>query len=278
MIPPDRYQDARYLRRNQYREAGNLEARAALHGRFSANPVDWFVWVCERLELAPGMRVLECGCGTGVQWRQTAACLPPRLDLTLTDISAGMLTTARANLAGVDQPAVFAAADIQSLPFGDDQFDLVLANHMLYHVADRPRAFAEVCRVLRPGGRFVAATNGLNHMRELFELPAALGLEPPAASQPHSAFSLENGREQLESWFADVTLEPYPDHLEITAVEPLLAYALSSSEARAFLTPALQQQLRDHVTAVVAAEGAFRIQKATGLFTAVHPRKTWSGA
>ena len=56
-------------------------------------------------------------------------------------------------------------------PFAADSFAGVMANHMLYHVADQHGAVAEVRRVLAPGGAFVAVTNAIDHFAEL--TPAA---------------------------------------------------------------------------------------------------------
>ena len=67
---------------------------------------------------------------------------------------------------------------------------------MLYHVPDLDRAFAELTRVLRPGGRLVAATNSRFHLIELREL---IGSGPSNLS-----FSRESGRELLAPHFADV--------------------------------------------------------------------------
>ncbi len=54
----------------------------------------------------------------------------------------------------------FKEIDAQSIPFEDETFDAVIANHMLYHVPDRPKAIAEIKRVLKPGGRLIATTIG----------------------------------------------------------------------------------------------------------------------
>ena len=107
-------------------------------------------------------RVLEVGCGWGelAEWiaRETGATV------VAVDLSPRMVELARER--GVDARV----ADVQQLPFADGEFDCVVAAWMLYHVPDLDRAFAELARVLRPGGRLVAATNSRFHLLELREL------------------------------------------------------------------------------------------------------------
>lgn len=79
-----------------------------------------------------------------------------------------MLQAARQQLG--EKRFVYAVADAQALPFADATFDAVIANHMLYHIPDLPRALAEIRRVLKPAGRFYASTIGREHMHELDEL------------------------------------------------------------------------------------------------------------
>jgi ubiquinone/menaquinone biosynthesis C-methylase UbiE len=98
--------------------------------------------------------------------------------------------------------------DVQHLPFADETFDCAVAAWMLYHVPDRDRAIAELARVLRPGGRLVAITNGRDHLAELW---ASVG-----AGKAETTFSRENGRPQLERHFASVT----STDLQVTAVFP----------------------------------------------------------
>src|SRR5205085_6706516 len=87
--------------------------------------------------------------------------------------------------------------DVQDLPFGDEAFDVVAALWMLYHVPDVARALREVRRVLRPGGLFVAVTNGDAH---LADLRIEAGGTPMV-----SRFSTQNGEEQLREHFGQVT-------------------------------------------------------------------------
>ena len=106
--------------------------------------------------------VLEVGCGFG----DLAARLEHELEVEVVavDLSPRMVELACAK--GVDARV----ADVQSLPFESGTFDCVTANWMLYHVPDLDLGLSELARVLRPGGRLVAATNGLMHLHELWSL------------------------------------------------------------------------------------------------------------
>jgi ubiquinone/menaquinone biosynthesis C-methylase UbiE len=73
-------------------------------------------------------------------------------------------------------------ADAAWIPLADGSMDAVIANHMLYHVSDRRRALAEIHRLLRPGGRLYATTNGLGHMAELREPLGEHGWNEAAAT------------------------------------------------------------------------------------------------
>ena len=255
--------DQRYLRGEQYRESGNLRARMGLHERFSVNKQGWHRWVFGRIALPPGGRLLELGCGPGELWRANAERIPGDWHLTLTDYSAGMVREASDGLAHLLPGAAIVAAnvDAQALPFADGSFDAVVANHMLYHVPDRPRAFGEIRRVLRPGGRFYAATNGGKHMQELGDLAAGEGLVA-ARIRGTLGFNLENGADELAPFFAEVALERYDDALVVTEAEPLLAYIRSMSpDPRRDNT-----RLAARVADLLARDGAIRITKDTGMF------------
>jgi len=206
----------------QYATDANLNSRIALHERFSTNP-GWGRWLFEReLGDAPsGARILEVGCGPATTlWGANLERVDPTWQLTLADSSPGMIEAARDVLG---ERAAYAVASAEELPFADESFDLVLANHMLYHVEDRPKAFAEVRRALVPGGVFHAATNGDGHMRELGELT------PWWPPDTHTrAFGLESGPPQLEPFFSDLRVERFLDDLAVTEVEPVLAYLRSS--------------------------------------------------
>src|SRR5215472_13543134 len=108
--------------------------------------------------------------------------------------------------------AEYLVADVQELTLAGGSFDVVLANHMLYHVLDRPQAFAEIRRVLVPGGVFHAATNGYGHLEELRALVGATW----RFWAYNEVFGLETGPPQLEPFFSEVRVERFETGLAVT--------------------------------------------------------------
>lgn len=259
--------DAAYLRR-QYADSGNLDARFQLHDRFSVNRHGWHEWVFDHLDLPAEARLLELGCGGAYLWQKNAARVPPGWHLTLTDRSPGMLADARRNLQALGLPGPlpwrFACGDAQHLPWPAAHFDAVVANHMLYHVPDRPRALTEVRRVLRPGGCLLAATNGAAHLRELHQLVRQVCPDSPVAATLSRDFTLQNGPAQLRPHFAQVELHRYEDHLAVTDPEAVVAFVRSMRPP----TEAQDQHLRQALERLFAPTGAFTIAKESGLFLA----------
>ncbi len=265
-----RWSDPEFLRREQYRDASNLDARVRLHRRHSTNGYGWFEWFFDRLVLPEQSRVLECGCGFAGIWTTNRERIPAGWRCVLTDFSPGMVGAARRNLEGL-RGFRFAVADAQALPFPDGSFDTVIANHMLYHVPDRALALAGIRRVLRPGGRLFAATNGDKHLYEMHHGPLAdairehTGREPLLSTGGLRAFNLTTGREQLDAHFEQVTLEGYPDALEIDEADPLVEYVESMSP----VPDNGREPLRKAIAALIEQQGgALRIQKDSGLFVA----------
>jgi ubiquinone/menaquinone biosynthesis C-methylase UbiE len=269
------YPEREFVRR-QYHNASKLNARIALHERFSTNPYGLQAWVFDHFELPDEASILDLGCGPGPLWKKNLGRLPGRWNITLADASPGMVAEAEDSL-GFDRRFAFRVGDVQHLPFGDESFDAVGANHMLYHVPDRPKALSEISRVLRPGGTLFATTNGGDMHREMGWMQRVLG--PSRSSEAYFtvplAFSLENGADHLSACFTDVRLERYRDALAVTEVEPLVAYLLSGSAADAAARRTDADEFERRVAELVgrlehelASRGVLDITKDTGLFVA----------
>lgn len=268
-----RLTDQAYLSAEQYKTPANLNARVDLHRLFCTNPYGWHPWVLDQLAPRPGARVLEVGGGPGWFWRENRERLPAGVRLTFSDYSLGMLREARSGLAGPERPVGmrgldFVNLDVQAIALPAGAFDLVIANHMLYHAPDLPRAVRELARVLAPGGRLCAATNGDVHLRELYALMRAFEPHYPSLFCETVSYRLENAAEWLAPAFAHVEVRRYPDVLWVTEARPLVDYVLSSSTAAGRIDPDRAPELAAAIQAQIDAAGGFRVTKDAGVVIA----------
>jgi ubiquinone/menaquinone biosynthesis C-methylase UbiE len=113
-------------------------------------------WAGDLLALArpaPGERVLDVACGTGVIARHVAPLVGATGAVAALDLNPAMLAVARSLPAPAGAPVAWHQGNALELPFPDDSFDLVLCQQGLQFMPDRRRALAEMRRVLAPGGR-----------------------------------------------------------------------------------------------------------------------------
>jgi SAM-dependent methyltransferase len=266
--------DQRYLRDVQYGDPAKLTARADLHRRYGTAVEGWFAWVVSQIEWPAAADLLEVGCGPGWLWEHGDGALPPDLRLTLTDLSPGMVEAARDRVRASSSLDTVEArvADVQDLPFGDGAFDVVVANHMLYHVPDPPGAVAELARVLRHDGVLVAAANGPRHLQELWQVRAAVFGGRPM-SRLVDIFGTVTGRPILDRSFNDIRWHEYPDELRCTVPDDVVAF-LTSAPPGEDATPEQREELRRAVDRRFAAgHGVFTVSKETGVFLARGPRR-----
>ncbi len=109
--------------------------------------------VREMLRIAPGMQLLDAGCGSGLF---TAPLIARGARVVGLDASLPMLTAARDALP--ELAFLPLAGDLRALPFADARFDASVSITALEFIADGQRAVRELFRVTRPGGQVVVAT------------------------------------------------------------------------------------------------------------------------
>jgi arsenite methyltransferase len=114
--------------------------------------------------LAPGERVLDLGAGAGTDSLLAAQMVGEQGHVTGIDMTPEMLAKARAAAAAMGAANVeFVEADAERLPFPDASFDVVISNGVIDLIPDKDAVFAELHRVLIPGGRLQIADVTIQH-------------------------------------------------------------------------------------------------------------------
>ena len=141
--------------------------------------------------VAPGETILDAGCGTGTMAIAARKRVGASGAVYGIDASPEMIARAHVKAAKAHAEISFQQALLEAIPFPDAKFDVVITSLVLHHFPAEvlPRCLAEICRVLKPEGRFVAfdfAPQGRRHA--WFR-----------ARHPHSTFNLNAMTPQLEA-------------------------------------------------------------------------------
>lgn len=251
------------LVKEQYKNSSNLDARINLHS-FNINKIDWHVWCFEKMNIQDESKVLELGCGNGLLWAKNKEVIKQSLDITLSDLSEGMLQSAKEN---INNPNIkYQIIDVQDIPYEDESFDVVIARHMLYHVPDIDKALSEIKRVLKPNGKFYASTNGSENMKELKDLVNGYNKDTNYNPQKVFAdkFGIENGTEILKRYFNNVKLEKFDGQIVVDKAEPVVGYVTSGMNT----TKGKFDGFYDYVKAEIDKAGAIKINTRSGMFIA----------
>ncbi len=108
------------------------------------------------LQLAPGMSVVDIGCGVGRDATRLAECVGPNGRVVGIDLSPELIAEARARHAAAGLPLAFEVGNAEALAFADASFDAARVDRVLQHLVDPAQAVREMVRVVRPGGRLAA--------------------------------------------------------------------------------------------------------------------------
>ena len=140
---------------------GNFEKPQGMMGKIvvammNKGHVGIAAWGFSHLTLRGDERVLDCGCGGGANVAKFLQLLPggyvSGLDYSPVSVEKARDVNSAAIAAG---QCTILQGNVLKLPFEDGQFDVVTAFETVYFWAEIARCFAEVCRVLKPGGVFM---------------------------------------------------------------------------------------------------------------------------
>ena len=265
------------LNAQMYAREEPLAVRVRTHKLYTQPQVDFQAWVLNHVPWRGDERVLDIGCGSGSYVEPVCERLRHGGCLLAGDVSWGMLRDLSAkSLPACAEPL---NADVMRLPLAKACCDVVLVNHMLYHVPQIEVAVAEIHRVLRPGGRLVAATNAQDAMQtfiaEMEEAGRNLGHPFKIPSIPvRVRFTLGNGWDFLRPCFPDVERDVIENALVFSEAAPAIAYINTTRLIYEPPLPAgldwetMMAQVEQQISAKVADEGEYRVLKTAGVFTA----------
>lgn len=251
--------------KNQYQNASNISSRINLHSLYSQNKQGWFPWIYEQCHIKSEMRILEIGCGDGTLWTSNLPLLPKYINITLSDLSDGMLRDARRAIGPEDNRFSFQTFDCHQIPYESESFDLVIANHLLFYCDNLPQVCHEVQRVLKPGGQFLCSTYGKNHMVEVSQLVQNFDDRIIlSADKLYERFGMENGMDILAPYFTEIEWKTYEDSLLVPDSAPLISYILSCHGNQNQYLLDRYNEFRSYVKKQTA--NIFQITKEAGIF------------
>lgn len=260
--------------RRMYTTDEALNIRQATHDQYSEAKIDFAGWALGNVKWRGDERVLDVGCGPG-RWVPSIRQQLPNVSYYGLDLYSSMMLTHPAL-------ACVTVGDAQRIPFADATFDVVMANHMLFHVPDVERALREFRRVLKPGGVVMATTNSVQNLPEVQALMrrAITLLVPPGTTnirvppQHTDLFTLESGTRLLSRYFYAVVRYDLPGKLVFPSADPLLAYIDSTRSMRESELPAgvlwddMMMIVREQISRLIDHFGELTINKLSGLLVA----------
>lgn len=210
------------------------------------------------------MKILEIGCGNGELWRENLQYLPKDVHVTLSDVSEGMIRDVHRTL-GNDARFSYRVFDMKKIPCQDQEFDMVIANHVLFYCEDLDEVMEECRRVLKKNGVFVCSTYSRRHMQEITQLVQEFNPDIVlSADHLYEKFGLDNGEEVLQHHFKEVSCIHYEDAIQIDTAEPLISYILSCHGNQNHILLDHYKEFREFVSKKV--EDGFHITKDAGIF------------
>ncbi|MCY3916575.1 MAG: class I SAM-dependent methyltransferase [Chloroflexi bacterium] len=260
--------------RRYYETDRNLRIHEETQAKYSVPRVDFVRWTLDTIDWTGNEVILDIGAGRGGHY---ARLMQEQPDITYfaLDLSPSLL---RCHPCAADRLAL---GDAMRLPFHSDSFDIVMANHVLYHLADVDAGLAEIKRVLKPDGRVLAATDSLHnipqlqmliHRANVFLSDNGVKVKPPTL--PCDAFALENGTRILARHFFAVVRHDLPCQLKFDDIEPAMEYLESMRDLRQGGLPEdvdwehMMMVVRRDMTQLLQLGGSLDIDLAVGALVA----------
>jgi len=254
--------DPEYIHQ-QYKNDSNLLKRMKIH-RYNTNKYKWFNWIFDKFQIGDNFKILELGCGNGALWYENISKIPNNVEIVLSDVSEGMLEEAKDKLA--NNKFNFKVINAESIPYNDKYFDIIIANHMLYHVKDIDKALSDIKRTLKDDGVLLASTIGKDNMKELKSWVKKYSLNIDYMDKLACNFGVENGRSILSKYFSKIRYFNYNDSLKIPDIQPIIDYYESMNKTDDDITD--YGKLNEYLSIILKRRNFINVRKKMGVFIA----------
>ena len=241
-------------------------------------------WALRLVPLSSSAKVLDAGCGWGrFTWYLIEEREIPPANIVWVDRAKNMLDIALAEAHQKNKPIKPCLSDAEALPFQSSRFDVIMANHMLYHLQDIRAGLRELGRVMKQDGYFLATTNSEKIRVTIIELhyEALANLGVAFEPEPPSPFSMENGQEYLTETFYNVKAFYFEDSSVYHNPDDFVKLYLATGRYRNFIarkdiSPQLKAKLpkvyEQLVQDIIAQEGQLVVPALMGAFVCSKPK------
>ena len=252
--------------KEQYNSDKNLNLRSNLHS-YNVNKIDWDVWCFENMKFCKNDKVLELGCGNGKLWLKNKEKIETDLNITLSDFSKSMIKSAKNNLKEINMDFQYKEINAEKIPYKDETFDVIIAEHMIYFVSNIEKALEEIKRVLKPNGKVYITTNSKNTMNELNELCEKFAPNSGLSNNGLSErFNLEEGEKLLKKYFNTVSLNVLEGKIILSESEPLVSYKASTIQGKSILIGKKRIEFKDYLDNYIKENKQILITTKAGIF------------
>jgi ubiquinone/menaquinone biosynthesis C-methylase UbiE len=252
---------------DDYSNENRLNARIQIY-EFCEKKLNWREWLFDKLDFTNVKDVLELGCGNGLLWKDNINKIPGNLHIVLTDVSQGMVDSARQNLNEHKNQFEFKAMDACQTSFQNSSFQMIIASHMLYHIENKMKIFSGIDRLLTNNCYAYASTISTSNFKDLINLAGEYDKELEFENvQTVSSFNMENGEKVLSGHFNVSNIFIYQNDVVVKNAEPLLLYLAScySSEQLDMLIKKYND-FKNYLESSLKKNGAIRLSNKNVLY------------
>ncbi len=211
---------------NYQETTSDLATRIDIHSKFGGRDID--SWMIDLINLQPGMKILDVGCGAGKQCFSYHMTLNGNTKITGGDVSEELLNQAREQNSARNTDINFMELNFnKKFEFPDKTFDFVSCCFAIYYALDVPFTIGEMHRVLRPGGRLFT-TGPMPENKKLFYEIIKDATGKPIPPMPGSSRYSTEFLGTIKSLFSKVDVHIFENPLTFETAEPFLAYTRAS--------------------------------------------------